>query len=80
VSGWPGMRKLYDRFEDWANVTVYKPGPGLPIDIRRIDFLLLFFCLICVGYYWWLEGWIGAIKGALAYIFVAMTAYYVLRA
>jgi hypothetical protein len=73
------MRHLYDRFEDWANVPVFATQPGRSINIRRVDILLVIFGVICVGYYGWVEGWIGALKGALAYLMVMMTALWVLR-
>ena len=66
--------KAWDAFGEWANVSVYKPGPGLPIDVRRLDILLAIFFIIAVSYYSYTDGWIGALIGGAFFILVAMWA------
>ena len=67
------------RLVDWLNEPVFPWRPGISISILRIDILLVVFGLICTGYYWWTEGWLGGLKGALVYLLVMMTALWVLR-
>jgi hypothetical protein len=72
------MRRLYNRFEDWANNPLFPPRAGRSLNPRRIDVLIALFGAICVGYYGWMEGLLGAAKGALAYAFVVMVALWLL--
>ena len=69
------MRRLFDRFAAWGDIPVWQHPP---IIVRRIDVLLVFFGVICVGYYGWMEGLLGALRGALAYAFVVMVALWLL--
>jgi hypothetical protein len=60
-------------FGDWANVPVIEL-PGLLIEVRRIDVLLAFGFIACVGWYAMMGGWQGALLGGLTYVFVALIA------
>jgi len=59
----------WSAFGDWVNVDVYKR-------IRRIDILTAFFFIICVSWYGYTSGWIGALTGGFLFlfIFIAMIA------
>lgn len=67
--------KWFDAFEEWGDVLVWKVGR---LNIRRIDLLLGIAFIFCVSYYWFTTGWLGAITGGLAFIFVAMVALWFL--
>ena len=71
-----GAVTLWDAFVEWGDVPVYTFGRHT---LRRIDVVTAFCGVACVAYYGALEGWIGALKGALAFAFVAMTALWILR-
>jgi hypothetical protein len=58
-------------FDHWANVTLYQRER---IEVRWIDILTVLGFTICVAYYGWTGGWIGALTGAFAYAFMTMIA------
>jgi len=65
-----------DRVTDWLNVSLYQRGR---IDIRIVDILTAIGGVICVGWYAYTGGWLGALQGALAYVFCCMVGLWFLR-
>ena len=61
------LTMAFDIFGDWANVEIYKW-------VRRIDVMLLLAGIGCIGYYWFVAGWMGALQGGMMYVLVAMAA------
>ena len=55
---------------DWLNVPLHER-----IDARRIDVLLLVLGLFCAGYYGYLYGWIGALKGGVTFVAMLLIAF-----
>jgi hypothetical protein len=53
----------------WINIPIYERGR---IRITRIDVLIVAFGMVCVGYSWWISGWIGALQSGLFYVMVVM--------
>jgi hypothetical protein len=65
------LLRAKDTFVDWANVPVLKRGR---IELRRIDVMVTYGFVACVGWYYFTGGWKGALVGGVTYIFVAMVA------
>jgi len=61
--------RAWDAFCDWANVPIWRRGR---LELRRLDIILVAFFFLCVGYYYWKGGPMGAIQGGLVYGIVAM--------
>ena len=61
---------VYDRFEDWLNVSVYRR-------VLRIDIILAVLFVFCVAYYWYTTGWAGAVTGGLLFIFIMMCVQWI---
>lgn len=66
----------YDHFEDWANVELFKLWR---FDVLRIDIILAFFFVLCVGWYWYASGPVAALTGGLMFIFVVMCIQWVFK-
>jgi hypothetical protein len=60
---------------DWLNKKLFLIGRT---EIRLSDLLLTFFFFVCVGYYYFTDGWIAAAQGGALYIFIAMVALWFL--
>jgi|KBSMisStaDraftv2_1062788.scaffolds.fasta_scaffold107947_3 glucose-6-phosphate-specific signal transduction histidine kinase len=65
------LASSWDAFCRWGDVNVSR-------GIRRIDLLLVALGFVCVGYYWIIAGWEGALAGGLMYVMMAMIALWVL--
>jgi hypothetical protein len=64
---------------EWINTPIYERVYGrLRIRVTRIDVLLAVFGIICVGYYWYTSGWIGALQGGALYVLFLMIALWLL--
>ena len=68
--------RAWDAFEDWANVELFTLWR---FDVLRIDVIIALFFVLCVGWYGYTSGWMGALTGGLAFIFVAMCAQWMWR-
>jgi len=66
----------YDVFEDWANVTAFKLGR---FDVLRLDIILAILFVVCVGWYGYKGGIMGALTGGLFYIFMLMCVLWIWR-
>lgn len=60
--------KLWD---EWINQPIYTRGR---VRVTRIDVLLAGLGVVCVGYYYWTSGWLGALAGGLLYVMMMMIA------
>lgn len=69
------MRRFLDRYLDWVNVPVWCRGR---LELRRLDIAVGCSFLFCVTYYWFIWGWLGALKGGMLFIFIAMCALWLL--
>ena len=58
-----------DAFRDWGYTPLVCHRYGT---LRRCDPLIAAAFLLCVGYYWWTGGWLGAMTGACAFMLVTM--------
>ena len=63
-----------DRFSDWANVEVWRRGRA---ELRRLDVFVITFFFVCVSWYWFTSGWMGALQGGALYIALAALALFV---
>lgn len=68
--------RAWDRFGDWGNIIIWQRGRWY---LYRIDLFIAFGFVFCVGYYWLVTGWRGALQGAAFYIFVSMCALWFFR-
>lgn len=57
---------------DFLNITLYYKGGFF--DVRVVDVLTFIGGVICVVWYYIAEGWLGAFKGGMMYLFVALCA------
>ena len=55
--------------DEWVNVPLYERGR---IRVTQIDVLLVALGAVCVGYYWYTSGWMGALQGGLLYVMIVM--------
>lgn len=62
------VAQLAGTMGDWLNV----PLP----EFRRIDAVLLVLGLFCTAYYGYSNGWIGALQGAIAFVFTVGLAFF----
>ena len=67
------MRRV-DWFGDWANVPIWIKGR---LELRRLDLFVVAFFFLCVGWYWWTSGWMGALQGGALYLALAALALFV---
>jgi hypothetical protein len=65
------LLRASDTFRDWVNVPVWQRGQR---ELRRVDVMIAYGFVACVGWYWMMGGWKGALVGGLTYVFVAMVA------
>jgi len=63
-------------FEEWANVELFRLWR---LDVRRLDIIQAILFAFCVGWYGYTQGPMGALTGALFYIFLVMCALWVWR-
>jgi hypothetical protein len=69
------MPAAFLHYLDWINQPIYEHIYGrLRLRITRIDVLLAAFGMLCVGYYWYTSGWMGALQGGLLYVLFLMMA------
>ena len=71
----PKMPAVFQRYLVWINQPIYERGR---LRITRIDVLLAVFGIICVGYYWYTSGCIGALQGGALYVMFLMIALWLL--
>jgi len=67
----PRMPAAFLRYLDWINQPIYERGR---IRVTRIDVLLVVFGIVCVSYYYWTSGWVGALQGGALYVMMVMIA------
>ena len=65
--------------KDWCDCTRYGNPSHQKLTLEgwkvlRIDILLAIMFCICVGYYYWTEGWYMALLGGVTFVFLAMCA------
>jgi hypothetical protein len=60
---------------DWVNTPIWR---WRRYEFRRIDALLVSAGIICVGYYGYTTGVVGAMRGGLLFIMFAMIALWLL--
>jgi hypothetical protein len=72
------MVRAWDQFGDWSNVVIWESATKR-FYLSRIDLFIAGGFVFCVGYYWLVAGWMGALQGAAAYIFVSMCALWFFR-
>lgn len=65
--------KVLIRLVDWLNVDVFDP-------VRRIDIALALGGIGCTIYYGYLYGWLGALQGAIAYVVMMLTGFFLREA
>ena len=68
--------RALERFDDWANVPVFKLWR---FQVLRIDIILAVSFVLCVGVGYYYGGWLGAFRDGLAFIFVAMCSSWMFR-
>jgi hypothetical protein len=64
------VRILSDKFGDFLNITLYYKGGFF--DIRVLDFITGLGGVVCVVWYYITEGWFGALKGGMLYLFITL--------
>jgi hypothetical protein len=69
------MVRAADAFIEWANVTIWERAGRF--ELRRIDLLLVTFFFVCVGYYYWSAGPMGALQGGAMYLALAALSLWV---
>ena len=65
-------RSASDKFGDFLNITLYYRGGFF--DIRVLDVITIVGGVFCVVWYYVTESWLGALKGGMMYLFVALCA------
>ena len=65
----------WNAFGDWANVPAFTVRfRSHSHEVLRIDIILAFAFLFCVGWYYATSGWYMALVGGVAFVFFAMCA------
>ena len=74
----PWLEQAAERFGDWANVVLWERGR---LDLRRLDILIAIGFVGCVAWYAYSSPspWLGALTGAVAYLFAGMIGLWFLR-
>jgi len=65
--------------KDWCDCTRYGNPSHQKLTLEgwkvlRIDILLVIMFCLCVGYYYWTDGWYMALLGGVTFVFFAMCA------
>ena len=58
-----------EAFYRWGDVLLWKVGP---LNVRRIDILLALSAVICVAWYGYTTGWMGALTGGMLWLFLML--------
>ena len=67
--------KAWNAFGNWSNVPLGTIRfRSYSFEVLRIDIILAFAFVFCVGYYYATSGWYMALVGAVAFVFFAMCA------
>lgn len=63
--------RAWDWFCNWSNIPIWQRGR---FELRRLDIILVAFFFLCVGWYWWTSGPMGALQGGAMYVALSALA------
>jgi hypothetical protein len=69
------LEHYHEPIAEWLNSRLFIADQ---FEIRLVDLLLIFFFVVCVGWYWYAAGWLGALRGGVLYVFIAIVALWFL--
>ena len=68
--------EAYDRWGDWANVPAFEI---CNFQVLRIDIMIACNFLICIGWYGYTSGLMGALTGGTMFVFLLICALWIWR-
>lgn len=71
----PPTPRWFARYLDWVNEPIWTRAR---FELRRVDVMIVIGGIICVAWYGYTGGWMGAIMGAALYALVAMISLWLL--
>jgi hypothetical protein len=70
----------FDLLVDWVNVPVWSMSISVRrFDLLRLDIIVAILFAICVGWYGYTSGAMGALAGGLMFIFMVICALWIWR-